>query len=471
MLGRWRAARFCIAVLLIIVILFSNNSPRTPSSSPAQAQTPSFATNVSPSNSTSPAIVGFTPSSIADIGIATGQNVSFTLTVTNSTPIDGFAVFIHYNEQVLRVNTIDYSNNVLGSKADIFEECVDHTSLVQGLQCTPLDNPGVISLTLSLLGNATTPSNTTGTLFQIRFNVFGQGFSALHIIQATLANGNTGESIPLKTLDAYFSNTDCPSGSNAVCKPPIANLTYSPVPSFVNRPVTFNSSAVATNLQASIAFLTWDFGDNGPTQNSTIGAGGRPLSSIQHIYPRTCTCSVTLAVVDSYGIAAFATIVVHVTSVFIDLLVSNVLAKPQFRVYPGAIVVIGVVVVNNSTFPEDGTVSVDVDGHVVAASQSYSLRAFRQQTTISVNWNTTNYTPRVYRIHATIPPILNENKTTNNDASAFVELISQRPSGSLSLSLLQTGGLGILVLAGLGFGVSRLLRRKPGFEEDAYETK
>jgi hypothetical protein len=160
-----------------------------------------------------------------------------------------------------------------------------------------------------------------------------------------------------------------------------------------------------------------------------------------------------------------------VTSIYIDLLVSNILAKPQFKVYPGSTVVISVVVVNNSTFPEDGTVSVDVDGHVVAASQSYHLRAFRQQTTISVNWNTTGYSPRVYRIHAAIPPILNENKTINNDGSAFVELISQQPTGSLSLSLLQTGGLGILVLAGVGFGVSRLLRRKPAFEEEAFESK
>ncbi len=130
-----------------------------------------------------------------------------------------------------------------------------------------------------------------------------------------------------------------------------------------------------------------------------------------------------------------------------------------------------VVVVNNSTFPEDGTIVIDVEGHVIGTAQSYHLEAFRQRTTISTNWNTSGYAPRVYRIDAVIPSILNENKTSNNQRTAFVQLISQSASGLLSLSLLQTGGLSIIILAGVLFGVSRFLRRKPSFEEDDYGSK
>jgi hypothetical protein len=466
MMGKWGAARFCIAAFLIGVLLISNYSTRTPFLAPVRGNI-----NVSPSSSISPALVRFTPSNISSLTITSPQNVSFTVTVTNSTPIDGFGVFLHYNEQVLRVNTIDYSNNVLGSKADIIEECVDHTSLQQGLLCTQLDEPGVISLTLSLLGGAVTPSNTTGVLFQVNFSVFGQGFASLHILRAVLANGIGGQ-VPLTTSDAYFTNIDCPTGSKILCKPPIASFTYSPVPSFIFRPVSFNASGSrATNSQASIVFLTWDFGGFlAQSENSTTGANGRPVPSIQHVYPGTCNCSATLAVVDSYGITAYASVIVQVISVYISLLVSSVGAIPQFKVYPGVIVVISVTVVNNSTFPENGTLVVDVEGQVVGATQSYHLAAFRQQTTISTSWNTSGYAPRVYRIDAMIPPILNENRTSNV-GTAFVQLISQPVSGLLSLGLLQTGGLSILILVGVVFGLSRFLRRKPIVEEEDFGSK
>jgi hypothetical protein len=174
--------------------------------------------------------------------------------------------------------------------------------------------------------------------------------------------------------------------------------------------------------------------------------------------------------VDSYGITAYASVIVQVISVYISLLVSSVGAIPQFKVYPGVIVVISVTVVNNSTFPENGTLVVDVEGQVVGATQSYHLAAFRQQTTISTSWNTSGYAPRVYRIDAMIPPILNENRTSNV-GTAFVQLISQPVSGLLSLGLLQTGGLSILILVGVVFGLSRFLRRKPIVEEEDFGSK
>jgi hypothetical protein len=378
------------------------------------------------SNPTFLATVGFTPSNIADLSITPGQNANFTVTVTNSTPIDGFAVFLHYNEQVLRVNTIDYSNNVLGSKAEIIEECVDHVSLVQGLLCTPLDNPGVISLTLSLLGNAVTPSNTTGVLFKVSFRVFGQGFSALHIIRAILDNGITMTEVALTTSDAYFTNIDCPSGSKILCRPPITGFTYSPIPSYIFRPTIFNASASrATNLQANISFLTWEFGDTGPIQNSTTGANGRPVPTIQHIYRYTGNFSVTLAVVDSYGITAYATVTVQVIIVYIDLLLSRVEAAPRSNVYPGTQVQISGTIMNNSTVAEPASVTISLDTGLVLGNENLGLMApFNSSAAVGpITWDTIGYGPRVYRIDVKVAIIAGENITSNNVGSVYVQLV------------------------------------------------
>lgn len=416
--------------------------------------------------------MAFNPSNISSLTQISGQAVTFTLTVTNSSPINGFAVFVRYNQFVLQVQTIDYGGTVLGNGAQVSGECVDKVPIV-GIICEPLDNPGVFSLILSLSGNVTTAPKLSGTLFRINFKVIGQGFSPLHIIEATLTTGNaTSPVVPTTKSDAYFNNINC---GNALCTPPKASITYSPIPSLLNRPVTLNATgSKATNAGPPTANVTdyiWDFGDFSPTQESTIGANGLPIPSIQHVYRGTCNCTATVEVVDSYGIVAFATVVVDVIAIYIDLYPGDINPIPQFRVVPGTIVNIGVVVINNSTFPESGTLTVDVEGQAIGAGQAFQLGAFRQRTTLMFSWNTSGYSPRVYRIDAVIPPIANENNTRNNNRVDYVELISQAPTGLASLSLLQVGGLGILVLAGAGFGISKFIRRSSGVEEELEETK
>lgn len=367
-----------------------------------------------------------------------------------------------------------YADSVLGNTAQAVHYCVDDVNFIdKSLPCLPLDNPGIVSLALSLSGgNSTTPANLTGILFEINFVIAGQGFSPLHIIEATLSNGLTGTVVPVTKSDAYFTNINCGS---TLCTPPKVNIKYSPVPSLLNRPVTLNATgSKATNAgppTANITSYVWDFGDFSPTQSSTIGANGLPIPSIQHVYRGTCNCTATVEAIDSYGIVGFATTVVNVIAIYIDLYPGDINPVPQFRVVPGTIVKIDVVVINNSTFPESGSLSVDVEGQTIGASQSFQLGAFRQRTTITVSWNTSRYTPRVYRIDVVIPPIANENNTRNNIKVDYVELISQAPTGLASLSLLEAGGLGILVLAGASFGVSRFIRRGSGLEEELEESK
>jgi len=135
------------------------------------------------------AIVGFTPSSIANLTISQGQNTNFTVTLTNSTAINGFSVIFNYNPRVLNFNTIDFASNVLGSKAEVINYCVGGLLFV-GSACPSYDS-NVISFALSLLGNVTSPPITAGILFKLNFIVISRGFSALHIIKAELSNSGT----------------------------------------------------------------------------------------------------------------------------------------------------------------------------------------------------------------------------------------------------------------------------------------
>jgi len=402
--------------------------------------------------------------------------------VTNSTPIDSFAVSLQYNTAVLNAlvspNTIDYSNNVLGSQAHVSEQCIDDHAIPPG-NCVDIDQLGVISLSLVLYGNNTTPMNTTGTLFTVHFKVIGVGFSNLHVFRALLVNATPqlknpplpAITVPVITTDAYFTNVDCPRNSGRLCIPPVASLTYSPSKASQGAPVVFNASAShATNLGppvANVSSYIFDYGDNTlrQTSNST-DHNLPPVPMITHVYKGACNCSATLGVVDTYGIVAYTTIIVTVVHIYKDLTFRGIVVTPQYRVYPGTPVKIDVDVINNSTLPLNGTLTVGVEGRVLTANQNYSLGAFRKEIIISVTWDSTGYVPRVYRIDATIPPASGENNTANNKLSAFVQLITPMTSGLLSLGLLQTGGLGILVLIGIGVGVSLLRRRTRREEED-----
>jgi hypothetical protein len=457
----WKAARLSLVALLLVILALSSTLPSTHSSTRPQDQLVTAIDNVGPSTSSSQAIIAFSPSNVTSLSITSGL-LSFNVTVTNSTAINGFSVVLSYNPAVLNFNTIDYANNVLGSKADVINYCVGGVLFV-GSAC-PNYNSNSISFALSLLGNVTSPPITTGVLFKLNFNVIARGFSALHIIQTELSNG--GVSVPFTSVDAYFTNTDCPHNSGILCKPPIAKFTVTPARPLVFRTITFNASAsTITNLgppSATIKTLYWDFGDLTSDKAPTL-PNGQPNSTIQHQYHNTCNCSVTLGVTDTYNATAYSTLVIGVIAVFINVypIINRVI--PQFRVSPGTTVQIIIYVVNNSTFPEDGSVSVKLDdGRIVSQPQSFHLGAFRQQTTVTEQWITNaSYATRVYRIDAVVPPIPGANKTSNNIASTFVELISSPPTGLASLNLLQSSGLAILVLAGVVFGASRFLRRKP----------
>jgi len=124
-------------------------------------------------------------------------------------------------------------------------------------------------------------------------------------------------------------------------------------------------------------------------------------------------------------------------------------------------------VINNSTLPESSNMTIAVEGLILGgqASKQFSLGPFRQHTSLIVEWDTTGYVPRVYRVDAIVIQPKNANSTKGNIGSGYVQLIDPMPYGSFSLSLLETTGLGILLLAAIGFAVTRL-RRRPSYADE-----
>jgi len=158
---------------------------------------------------------------------------------------------------------------------------------------------------------------------------------------------------------------------------------------------------------------------------------------------------------------------VPVIAVYIQLIAGQITIEPKFGVHPGAIVKITANVINNGSIAESSNMTISVEGRLLGdrPSQPFSVGPFHQATSVTVTWDTTGYVPRVYRVSAIILEPSAANSTKGNVGTAYVQLIEPLPSGSLSLSLAETTGLGIVVLAAIVFTVTRL-RRKPSFADE-----
>jgi PKD repeat protein len=385
--------------------------------------------------------------------------VSYTVNVVNSSAINLFDVRLTYNYTVLHGASIDSSSNVLGSDAQVLYNCLDGVRPPGA--CDDRDGPGITHFGLFLLGNVSVTPPPTGVLFKITFNIVGPGFSQLHLVPGgsfgtVLLIGKSN--VALRTQDGYFNNKIC---GLLLCKPPVADFTFSPSLAVLGRTVTFNATASrAANANAVIRSHFWAWGDEQNPSQSTENVTTHTFRSIGNF-------SVTLAVTDSYGISWSETMTVPVISVYIQLLVGQITIEPRYRVSPGALVKITADVINNSTLPESSNMTIAVEGLILGgqASKQFSLGPFRQHTSLTVDWDTTGYVPRVYRVDAIVIQPKGANSTKGNIGSGYVQLIDPMPSGSFSLSLLETTGLGIVLLAAIGFVVTRL-RRRPSYADE-----
>lgn len=435
-----------------------------------------------------------TPNSIADLSKTSGP-ITFGLNVSHSDQINQFTVSITYNPKVLAgcdvdvtCPKIDYSGNILGSGAQVGNECIDGKT--EGGPCLPsIDHPGVITFSLYVLGGGLTPVDTSGRLFRVTFTVIGVGFSQIHIQYQTLSNGVANVSVPATTSDGYFTNSACPSSGNTPCKPMVVSFTnYPTIPSW-GVLVNFTAHVADSNTGAHLQLYTWEWGDQSGPQNQNTTGLSRIGTDMQHVFGCGATCfgaraqlldyTVTLTVQNDEGVAWTVTQNVHIYVLFIDLLVGQITVSQRINIYAGTPVAVSAVIQNNSTLPEKASIIITVDGKQIGGNSSGTFnlgprggnrtQGWPNATLGPKIWNTTGLPPRVYEIHVHIPIITGENITSNNDQSIFVQLVIPQILGAFSLSLFQTVGLGVLVLVGLGFGLTRLLR-KPSYLTEPLEA-
>ncbi len=395
------------------------------------------------------------PAYIANVTQTTGT-VVFTVSLTNSPSIDSFAVSLSYNRSILHAADLSFANNVLGTNAQVGEECIDG-QWKAGFPCQPWDGPGVITL---FLFGSTTPPPTTGPLFQTTFNVTGRGLSQIHIFRMILLNSAQGAQIPASTLDGYFVNVDCPVGSGVPCKPPVADFVISPTPVLsTGSPATFNATlSHPTNAGSAVTLsrYTWNWGDN-----SVLATTLLPL--IQHVYTSQGEFSVTLTVTDTYGISWSTTKTVEVTRLFIDLAVKGLSIDQGSNFSRGIQAHISALVQNNSTLPENATARITVGNQVLLTERFLNMAPFGSTASIFATWNTTAFSPGQYSVQAYVDPVAGENNTINNIVTRHIELlptpdfnIGASPS-SLVLDLGSEGSVAITLTSFFGFtGIATL---------------
>jgi hypothetical protein len=184
-------------------------------------------------------------------------------------------------------------------------------------------------------------------------------------------------------------------------------------------------------------------------------------------------CPVTLLVFNNQGIFWETTILVHILYLNIALVVGEIKLDHQYNVVPGTLIHINAHIVNKSTIDENATLAITLEGANPPLNvTSFNLPASGGTGSLRAIWSTSGLLPRAYEIRVIISNpvsadglIKGENDTSKNVASSYIILISPIVTGALSLSLVQTTGLGILVLVAAGFFLARFLK-KPSYESE-----
>jgi hypothetical protein len=403
--------------------------------------------------------------------------VTFAVNVSGAPSINSFQLILYYNTTVFGSPKVNYTGSVLGPDAQVQNLCIDNVA-VHG-RCFAIDGLGVISILLALLGKST-QGPTNGLLFHVTFNTPGTGLGQIHIFSAHLITYTTtagASDVPLSTEDGYYTNLDCPRQSGTPCRPPLVTIKITPPQPSRGSIATFNATVVYQNTNAATASYKWDWGDGStstyqysnftqPEQHTfaiPIGLGGCVGDGI---------CPVTLLVSNNQGVFWETTISVHIIYLNIALSVGEIKFDQQYNVVPGTLIHINAHIVNKSTIDENATLTITLEGATTLNTSRFSLHASGDVGSLRAIWSTTGLLPRAYEIRVIISDpisadglIKGENDTSGNVASSYVLLITPLVTGALSLSLVQTTGLGILVLVAAGFFLSRFLRR-PSYESE-----
>jgi len=411
--------------------------------------------------------VAVNPVRTEDTTKVVGTQLTVSIKLVNSSSINFFSVSVATWLTVLRPVSItpgDVFSNVPNSIVLPKTNCVNG----QGLSCAlKVDGPGVVTFSQALLGGETN-NQTTSTLFQVTYNVTGVGATQIDILPTTLTLGAANTQLAVKRLDGSFSNKIC---GVALCKPPIASFFVARNSTLVQqRAILFNASAsVPVNPSASIVSYDWVFGDG----NGVV----RTTPDVNYTYPGAGNPIVVLRVADSSNAIGIWSFSFRISRFFIDLVIGpdDLSIDHTTFVLQGTQIRIGLTVENVGTQAVNSTLAVLLSlgdrGNLTLSSKPIINLGTNSRTDMMANWDTTSYTPKVYRVIGRVDPVRNgtdivENVTSNNDISAFVQIVTITPAG---LSLSVVSGVSLLSLIVIGVVVSlarRFLNRKPELEAD-----
>jgi hypothetical protein len=491
-----RIGEIVVLLALFSLALSTSYAAKSPSSSPiAHTQSPPtayasvFITTPSGTNNT-------------DDLSQHDKTVTFWVNVSNSAPLNDFVITLSYNPNVFNQSSVNFAMNPLGSAAQVEIYCID--GLAQPgtpSTCPRTDETGDITLELYLLGQQTSSGSfiSEATLFSVTFNIRGSGFGQLHILSANLVGLNPPGTSPVTYLipllpfgDGYFTNIACPSGSGVACLNPDVSIQFSPANPSPLTVVTFNVTATLKNSGAAVSTYTWNWGDG--TGNQVQNGTSTPGILEEHQYGAkigtgACVaagnCTVTMSMLENDGVLWSTTFVVPITQITIKVLISDAHVNDQQNVVPGTVINVSATILNLGTIAEKASASITLEGRIPAlASASYTLTQEGGSEVIQGTWDTAGYTPRVYALIVSVGNVSSAGKVysatypqgiiingdlnaTSSDtvATVYVQLITPQMRGALSLDLLQTTGLGIVVVLALGVGLARFLK-KPSYETE-----
>jgi Cohesin domain len=471
-----------VALLLLLVLgIFASQST---------FMHPVRAANVSPSGGPT---VEITPANITDLAKPQGSSFTVNVNVSNSPHINSFETIIYYNNSILQANSMDFSQGVLGSDSKDVVYCIDKTAPI-GHSCpsqAKYEQDGEIALAVNKLSGFT-DNITRGSLFLINFSVKSVGLGQIHIHSVTLGVvlvvGGVGSPQPAlqvsSVFDGFFTNLPC--GGGKACQPPVVRVNVSPSPAPKDSTVSFNVTVTIPNPGAKALSYLWNWQDGKccqPQDNSTSPPIGQPelhpFLSSQFGLDTSCInrglCLVELTVYDSRGVSWQTTVPVQIQLLNIVLTVGDPSVFPFYRVLPGTIVKITARIDNIGNVNVNATLRIRLETIKTLAGQYFPLLAAAGgERTLDTTWDTTGFTPRAYAIVAEVyntsalvgtTIVHSLNATSLPLSSSYVLLVSQPVSGGLSLSIIQTTGLGILIVVAVVVALTRFFR-KPSYLEE-----
>ncbi len=432
-------------------------------------------------------------------------SITFAVNIGSAPSIGGFVVYISYNatnnKSVLISPSIDYTGNVLVGSTQVVNNCVANVGICSGIDATGA-TPGtaILSFGLTELGNNSSPAVTNGLLFRVTFQINGavSGIGQVHVLEAQYTPAGTSDNIDATTYDGYYTNAACPATSQTPCRPPSVSYQITPLTPSQGSPASFNVTVTVNNSGAKVTYLHWEWGDSTLSENQTdVSQIKRHVFALISFGADNCVfrgkCLVGLTVHDTYGIVWETTVVVKIVHVVVDISVGPTALtlsdrNPISQIFPGTTVYISAIIRNFGTVPETATMTIGTE-LMVLNSSIFSLGPqglLNASSSMTAVWNTTGLTPRVYSVFVTISNLVtpgcasgglclrgnvNQTYVAQNDPTStlsktlYVLMLSPQLLGAFSLGLLQTAGLGILVVVGVGAGLARFMK-KPSYETE-----